>query len=255
MSELPIPKHALTREPGNNYAACISCHPMRHTIDLKRARRQHAAYRNTLAELGIEVIMVPRDDEHPDSCFVEDNAVIRNGRALICRPAKASRRGEVGAVEDILRGYMKVKRATAPATIEGGDVIHLPDRLVSGVSQRTNLAGIRQMKDWLQTEVTQVKDMRMVHLKSYVTYLGKGLMIATSRFAGHGAFDGLETIVIPDEEGYAANTLAIGETVLMPKGRPRSAALVREAGFDVIQLDMSEFEKCEGALTCLSLLF
>jgi len=88
------PKHALVREPGNNYTSCLSEHPLHHTVNLKKAREQHAKYCETLSDLGLEVIRVPRDDLHPDSCFVEDNVVVENGKALICRMAKPSRRGE-----------------------------------------------------------------------------------------------------------------------------------------------------------------
>ena len=253
--ELMIPKRALVREPGARYTHCISSHPLRRSIDVPLARRQHAEYCRTLMELGLEVIHLPRDDEHPDACFVEDNAVIQGGRALICRMAKESRRGEGVTVEEALREYMEVKRATAPATVEGGDVIHLPDRLISGVSQRTNLDGVAQMEAWLGVSVATITDPGIVHLKSYVTYLGGDTMIATRAYADHPALKGFRVLVVPDEEAYAADTLAIGETVLMASGRPRAQAMVREAGFDVVSMDVSEFEKCEGALTCLSLLF
>lgn len=250
-----MPKHAMVREPGARYHRCISSHPLRHTVDVRRARAQHAKYCRTLSELGIEVIAIPRDDVHPDSCFVEDNAVIHGGRALICRMAKESRRGEEDAVEEALREYREVKRATAPATVEGGDVIHLPDRLISGVTPRTNPEGVAQMEAWLGVPVETIIDPGIVHLKSYVTYLGDNTMIATEAYARYPILKGFTILRVPEEEGYAANTLAIGDTVLMPRGRPRAHAMVREAGFDVVPLDVSEFEKCEGALTCLSLLF
>ena len=219
------------------------------------ARTQHAEYRRTLSELGLEVIDLPRDDEHPDSCFVEDNAVIQDGRALICRMAKESRRGEEAAVEAKLKEFMKVKRVAAPATVEGGDVIHLHDRLISGVTERTNVEGIAQMRDWLDIKVDTIVDANIVHLKSYVTYLGGNTMVVTKGYANHPALKGFNVLIVPDDEGYAANTLTIGNVVLMPNGHPKAHALVRDAGFDVVPMNVGEFEKCEGALTCLSLLF
>jgi dimethylargininase len=249
-----MPKLAIVREPGNSYSKCISCHPLRHTIDLGRARRQHAEYCRVLADLGLELIRVPQDDENADSCFVEDNAVIHHGKALICRMAKDSRRGEIGAVESILKGMVSMKRATAPATVEGGDVVHFSDRLLSGVTQRTNEQGISQMEEWLDIRVDTVKDPSIVHLKSYVTYLGKDFVISTRRYSTHPTLKGYSVLVVPEDEGYAADTLAIGDTVLMAKGLPKSQALVKDAGFDVVSLDVSEIEKCEGALTCLSLI-
>jgi dimethylargininase len=250
-----VPRRALVREPGDSYSGCISSHPLRHTVDVSRARAQHALYCEALSELGLEVIRVPKDDLHPDSCFVEDNAVVHVGRALICRMARESRRGEEVEVEAALREYMTVKRAVAPATIEGGDVIHLSGRLISGVTQRTNLEGVAQLREWLGVPVDTIEDPGVVHIKSYVTYLGRGTMIATGKYASHPALEGFQVLVAPEGEEYAADTLAIGDSVVMPTGLPRAHELVREAGFDVIPLDVSEFEKCEGAVTCLSILF
>jgi len=249
------PKRALVREPGATYPRCISSHPLRHTINVERARRQHAKYCRVLEELGLEIIRLPRDDEHPDSCFVEDNAVVHGGRALICRMAKPSRRGEETAVEEVLRQYMPVKRAEPPATIEGGDVIHLPDKLISGLTERTNAEGVAQMREWLNVPVETIEDQGIVHLKSYITYLGRGVMITTRKYADHPVLKPFERLIVPDEEWYAANTLSLGDVVLMPEGYPRAVEMVREAGFDVITLNVSEFTKCEGALTCLSIIF
>jgi dimethylargininase len=247
-------RRALVREPGDRYPGCISSHPLHHTVDTARARAQHANYCETLSGLGLEVIHVPRDDVHPDSCFVEDNAVIHGGRALICRMAKESRRGEQPGVEAVLREYMSVKRATAPATVEGGDVVHLPDRLISGVTQRTNLEGVAQMREWLRVDVDTVVDPDIIHLKSYFTSLGRGKVIVTRKYADHPALEGLETLIVPEEEEYAADTLTVGDTVIIPEGNHRTRDMLREAGYEVITLDVSEFEKCEGALTCLSIL-
>ena len=250
-----VPRRALVREPGNSYPGCISSHPLRHTVDVSRARAQHALYCEALSELGLEVIRVPRDDLHPDSCFVEDNAVVHDGRALICRMARESRRGEEEGVEAVLREYMPVKRAAAPATVEGGDVIHLPDRLISGLTQRTNLEGVAQMREWLRVPVDTIEDPDIVHIKSYVTYLGRGTMIATRTYADHPVLEGFCVLVAPEGEEYASDTLAVSDTVVMPAGLPGAHEMVREAGFDVVPLDVSEFEKCEGAVTCLSILF
>ena len=169
--------------------------------------------------------------------------------------AKESRRGEEKAIEEVLKEYLMVKRAVDPATVEGGDVIHLPDRLISGVTQRTNQEGVNQMGNWLGVPVDTIINPNIVHLKSYVTYLGRNTMIVTKAYADHPTLQGYNVLVVPDEEGYAVNTLTIEDTVLMPSGHPRSQEMVREAGFEVVSLDVSEFEKCEGAVSCLSILF
>jgi dimethylargininase len=249
------PKHALVREIGDKYRSCLSTHPLHYTVDLMLAREQHSTYCKTLEELGLEVIKVPRDDEHADSVFVEDNAVVQNGKALICRMAKQSRRGEETGVEEVLKQYMKVRRAVSPATVEGGDVVHLNDRLISGISQRTNPEGIAQMQEWLETPVSTVFDPSIMHLKSYITYLGRGIMIATSKYLGHPILEGFQIITPPSKDEYAADTLAVGETILMAKGYDEAHQMVKEAGFEVIVLDVSEIQKCDGALTCMSVLF
>lgn len=249
------PKRALVREPGCLYPRCISSHPLRHTINIKRARRQHAEYCSILSELGLDVIKLPRDDEHPDSCFVEDNAVVCGGKALICRMAKESRRGEEVAVEEFLSQYMPIKKVEPPATLEGGDVIHLHNRLISGLTERTNTLGVAQMEAWLGVRIETIRDPTIAHLKSYITYLGKGTMIMTKKYSNHPILDHFEKLIVPEKEWYAANTLTIGDVVLMPQGYPRSVRMVKEAGFEVISLNVSEFTKCEGALTCLSILF
>lgn len=248
-------KHALVSEPGARYRGCISSHPLRHTIDLDRARAQHAQYCKTLTDLGFDVVKLPRDDEHSDGCFVEDTAVIHSKKAFIARMAKTSRRGEEDAVERVLKEFMSVRRARAPATIEGGDVIHLPSRLISGITQRTTSEGVAQMRQWLAVPVETIVDASIVHLKSYATYLGKNTFIATQSYASHPAVKGFHVLTVPKGEEYAANTLCVGESVLVPAGHPKTQAMLVAAGFEVIAMDVSEFAKCEGALTCLSLLF
>jgi len=249
------PKRALVREIGDRYKSCLSTHPLHSTLDLALAREQHAAYCNALAELGLEIIRVQRDDERPDSVFVEDNVVVHKDKALICRMAKMPRRGEETGVEAVIKQYLRVKRATSPATVEGGDVVHLDDKLISGISQRTNPEGIAQMQAWLEVPVATIFDPGIMHLKSYVTYLGRNTMIATEKYATHPALEGFQMIIPPGNDEYAADTLAVGDTVLMAKGYPEAHVMVKEAGFDVVVLNVSEIQKCDGALTCMSVLF
>jgi len=218
---------ALTRPPGASYQKCLSCHPLHGTIDVARAQQQHDKYRSVLEDLGLDVIVLPQDDEHPDACFVEDCAVVHGVKALITRMGAPSRRGEECAVEATLKEHLATKRAVSPATVEGGDVVHLPDRLISGLSARTNAEGVRQMGEWLEVVVDTIDDVSMMHLKSHVTYLGDGKSVATKRFADHSAFRDMEVIIVPEGEEYAADTLAVGSTVLMPSGRVASHELVR----------------------------
>lgn len=252
-----VPSCALVREPGTRYPECISSHPLRHTIDGSRAVEQHRAYCVALMDLGLKISYLDERlaEAYPDACFVEDTAIIHGKKALIARLARESRQGEEGHVEEVLGQDLTVKRAEAPATIEGGDVIHLPYRLICGITQRTNQEGADQLRDFLGVPVDTIVDQSIVHLKSYVTYLGRNTMIVTRKYAEHPVLSGFDVLVVPEEEAYAANTLAIGDKVLMADGYPKAKAMVQEAGFDIVSLDVSEFAKCEGALTCLSLLF
>ncbi len=246
---------ALVREPGKRFPKCISSHPMRHTIDVERARSQHRTYCDMLSELGLEVIYLPKDDIHADSCFVEDTAVIVGQKALICRLAKFSRRGEEEAIEVKLREHLSTSRVVMPGTVEGGDVIHHPKMLICGITQRTNKAGIQQLEKFLGVPIEIIENSQIIHLKSHLTILRQNIFVATKSMAQHPTLKGFEILIIPDEERYAANTLTIGDTVLIPKGYPQTKALIEKAGFTVVTFDMSEFAKCEGALTCLSLFF
>jgi len=171
------------------------------------------------------------------------------------RPAPESRREEIEGVEDALWDYFQLSKTNEPATLEGGDVIHIGNRLVCGQTQRTNAQGIQFMRDALDVQVDVVGDDSIVHLKSYVTYLDKKTLIGVSRYSEHPAFENLEFIVIPDAEHYASNTLTVNGTVIMPEGYPDTSRLVTAKGYDVIKLPTSEFARCEGALTCLSIIF
>jgi dimethylargininase len=248
-------QRALVREPGAQFTRCISSHPLHHTVNVARARTQHAEYVSTLAELGLEVIRLPRDNTHPDSCFVEDTAVIHSGKALITRLAKKNRRGEETSVEEQLQEYLPVKRIMAPGTLEGGDVIRLPNRIICGISQRTNRAGVEQMQTYLSVPVETIIDPSLIHLKSHVTYLNNNIMLTTQPYANHPTLSDFEILIVPKNEHYAANTLTIDDTVIMPTGYPQTKKLIKETSFDVLCLNMDEFAKCEGTLTCLSLLF
>ena len=133
--------------------------------------------------------------------------------------------------------------------------MHVEGRLISGITDRTNYEGVAQMEEWLNVPVSTIFDPSIMHLKSYVTYLGKDIMIATKKYSNHPALEGFYILIPPEHDEYAADTLAYGDTVLMAEGYDTAQIMVREAGFDVISMDVSEIQKCDGALTCLSILF
>jgi dimethylargininase len=224
-------------------------------VDLALARKQHVEYCGVLESLGLEIIELPPIDTHPDCCFVEDTAVIVGDKAVVSRLAREERRGEEESVSLILKDYLEISSIREPGMLEGGDVIHCEEFLIAGESSRTNISGIDQMSKWLGIPVKRVTDPELIHLKSHVTYIGENTIVVTPRYVNHEAFEPFTPIVIPLAESYAANTLTVNGSVLMSASHPLSTKAVREAGFEVIELNMSEFEKCEGALTCLSLIF
>ncbi len=246
---------AIVREPSKSYTQCITSHPLGHTVSLDLARKQHNKYCDTLTELGLELIKLPLKDEYPDACFVEDNAVVHGNKAFITRMGVESRRGEEVDVESALRQYFSISKATNSATIEGGDVVHLPSSLICGITQRTNYKGVEQMRNWLDVQIATIENPNIVHLKSYMKYLGKNILITSKEYENHPLVKDLDLLIIPKQEYYSINCLSINDTIIMSDKFQYAQDLVKNAGFEVISLNMSEFEKCQASLTCLSILF
>ena len=248
-------QNALVRKPGMNYTKCLTSHPLGHTVSLDKALEQHSRYCEILTSLGLKLTKLPPKDDFPDACFVEDNAVIHKNKAFLTRMGVESRRGEEKEVGECLREFFQVKQATAPATVEGGDVIHLENRLICGITQRTNQQGVEQMREWLDVKIDTIANPNIVHLKSYIKNLGRNTVITTEEYRNHPLLEGINLLIIPKEEYYSVNCLAVAGSVVMSDKFSYAQQLVREAGFEVITLDMSEFEKCQASLTCLSILF
>ncbi|MDH4213481.1 MAG: arginine deiminase family protein [Candidatus Thorarchaeota archaeon] len=248
-------KHAIVRSPPSSFKRCISSHPLHNKLNITLARKQHKEYCRILSELGLDLIELPIDEEHPDSCFVEDTAIIFGEKAIITCMAKESRRGEDMQVEQVLRKYKHLSRIIVPGTIEGGDVAHLTDSLICGITERTNQEGVTQTTEFLKVRIEVIEDNSIVHLKSYLTFIDDENVVVSKRFAEHPVLHRYRQLIVPEDEEYAANTLTINGNVLMSSWHPKSIQMVKDAGFDVVTIDMSEFEKCEGAITCLSLVF
>jgi len=208
-----------------------------------------------LAELGLELIILPPEDDMPDSCFVEDTAIIDGKKAILTRPALEARRKEVSSIQDVISEYFEIFHIAEPATLEGGDVFLTLKEVVCGVTKRTNMKGASCLARILNRLLIGIEDSSIVHLKSYVTYLGDSKLIATKEYANNPAFEKFEILQVSEEEKYSANTLLINDTVLIPDNHPKTELMLRDNGFNVESINVSEFQKCEGALTCLSLIF
>ncbi len=247
---------ALVRQPSSRIAEGIVTYGERLPVDAALAVRQHDAYVSAFAESGWAVREVERADELPDSAFVEDTVVVCGDLAVLARPGALERRAEVAGTEEAVGALgLQVARIEDPGTLDGGDVLRVGTTLYAGRSDRTNDAGIEQLRRHASSrgyEVVTVPLNGVLHLKSAVTALPDGTAIAAdpSRF-DTAPFASLRTV--PEEAGSHVVPLG-GDTVLMAASAPRTAELFDGWGLEVIAVDIAEFEKMEGCVTCLSVL-
>jgi dimethylargininase len=224
--------------------------------DIGLARRQHEAYCEALCACGAEVILLDAAEEYPDSTFVEDPAVIAGRLAVITRPGHPSRLGETVLIEPVLSNYLEIARIEPPGIIDGGDVLEIEDRVLIGLSDRTDGEGAAQLCAFFEREgftCSTVPVARGLHLKSGVSYLGGGIVLADSSLSGLEAFAGMDIVTVAEGEEYCANSILVNGRVLFPAGFPATLEMLKGRGLDVIELDMSEFRKMDGGLSCLSL--
>lgn len=254
--------HAIVRRPARNFADGLT------TVDLGApdvglALRQHAAYCAALARHGCELTALPSDERYPDSTFVEDTALIVPGRgAILTRPGAESRAGEVDAMRSALaERFVPLPQITAPGTLDAGDVCEAGSHVFIGISLRTNAEGARQLSAWLSSHgLTAVTvDIRetpgILHLKSGVTALDAKRLLAIEALASHPAFGEYDVVRVPGGEEYAANCLRVNDVVFVAAGYPGTHEVLRSLGYSLEILDMSEFGKMDGGLSCLSLRF
>ena len=249
-------KYAVVRPVPDSYHRCVRTNIEK--IDVPLAKRQHAEYCKTLQELGLELIWIEADNTLLDSCFVEDTAVIFGEKTVICNMKVRSRVKEVVEVAKVLEKLKETYYIKPPATIDGGDVLKIEDKVFVGLSARTNLHAINQLRKILENtdlKIFPVKIHNVLHLKSACTYLGNHYVIVSKGHFNTNILRGYNKIVVPKGEEYAADCLAINGTILMATGYPKTKKLIENEGFFVKELEMSEFRKGEGALTCLSIIW
>ena len=251
--------HALLRLPGNNFAAGLT-QAGEGAPDPELALEQHQGYCEALAACGLSLTVLPADPRHPDGCFVEDTALLTERGAIVTRPGAPSRRGEVDVIEAALKGlFPEIPRITAPGTVDAGDVCEADGHFLIGVSARTNEAGAAELASLLgdlgySSTILDIRSSReLLHLKTGISYLGDGRLLATAGFPHVPALAAYERIDVPANEAYAANALRVNDHVLLAAGYPDTQSAVEALGFEVITLEMSEFRKLDGGLSCLSL--
>jgi len=221
------------------------------------AGEQHDRYVGTLEKCGLEVIVLDADERYPDSVFIEDTAVVTDRCAIIANPGAACRRGEVHEVGEVLSGlYEDVERIVSPGTLDGGDVLQVGDHFYVGITRRTNREGAEQLSSHLRGygfHATTVEVRRFLHLKTGVAYLGGNDLVVAGELAAHEEFEGFDKIFVAPEEEYCANCIRVNDHVLVAGGCERTKEKIVERGYEVIELEMSEFRKVDGGLSCLSL--
>jgi dimethylargininase len=233
---------------------CELSHQQRVPINLALAQQQHANYVQALESAGVTVQKLPDAPEFPDGVFVEDPAVILDELAIICRSANPSRLREIDGIIPHIQKIRRTFKIEAPGSLEGGDVLRVGKRLFVGISNRTNVDGIRQLTHLVAPfgyEVSAVQVTGCLHLKTAVTALSDAVLLANTDWVHKDAFRNLEVLTAPG----GANTLTINGRVFVPASAKQTAGLLRKRGFEVAPLDISEFEKAEAGLTCLSLVF
>ena len=246
---------AIVRRPGRNFASGITTSNLGRA-DSGKALEQHGAYCEALIKCGVALTVLDADERYPDGCFVEDTAVVNSRVKVISRPGATTRRGEEEAIAQVLAGYGPAEAITAPGTLEGGDILRAENHYFIGISERTNAEGASQLSEILLKHGFTTSVIRVeagLHLKSDIAYLGDGNFISTPVFS-HVAHPA-NTIILDPDEYYSANCLRVNDYLLIAKGFPKSKRKILELGYNIIELDMSEFRKMDGGLTCLSLLF
>ena len=253
--------NAIVRRPCRRLVEGITSGLYPGRPDYELALKQHDNYIRALAQCGVRVTVLPADEEFPDSCFVEDPAVLTERCAIITNPGAASRNGETISLEKTIRLFYpeeRIEHITAPGTLEGGDVMMCGDHFFVGRSERTNEEGIRQFAQILARygyTCSEVALEHVLHLKTGVNYLENNNLLVSGEFVEKADFRDYRKIVIPEEEAYAANCIWVNDTVIVPEGYPAVLEAVTSLGYDVITVDTSEYRKLDGGLSCLSLRF
>ena len=250
--------NAIVRKPGKSLVRGLSGSDLGKP-DYGRACVQHEAYVSALKECGLGVTTLEADENFPDSTFVEDTALLTPHCAVITRPGAPSRRGEALRIKPVIGGfYYDIEEIHPPGTVEAGDIMMVGCHFYIGLSCRTNQNGADQVIRILNKyglSGSAIKLEKVLHLKTGVSYLEHNNLAACGEFLSHSEFGSFQIIEIPEYESYAANCVWINDRVLIPMGYPETKRKIMKAGYAVIEVDVSEFRKLDGGLSCLSLRF
>jgi dimethylargininase len=298
--------HAIIRPPAPNFAKGLTTAALG-APNYERALEQHAVYCSALEQCGLALIRLEADEEYPDSCFVEDTAILVGAgdgaqaidarhddvesqtraltevvptepQAILARPGARSRAGEVRSIRKVLADlFPALSEIHSPGTLDGGDVCQAGKHFFIGVSSRTNEAGAQQLAELLASLgyttsmvdtrfnremksvpgaiVTGSTSPRILHLKSGLAYLGNNRLVVTEALAGRAEFSAYDLIPVNPDEEYAANCVRVNDHVLIALGSPAFEKQLLMLGYQTIVLGLTEFQKMDGGLSCLSLRF
>jgi len=229
----------------------------REPISYERARDQHRVYQKTLVELGLTVITLPGDPDFPDSVFVEDNAIVTDEVAILCRSGAESRQGEPDRIAPLLGQFRPIERIEAPGTVDGGDVLRMGKKVYVGQATRSNPEAVEQMQKILGRHgytVVGVPTTGCLHLKTGATQVGPETILLNPEWVDRAHFNGYRIIESDPSEPFACNCLFAGGTVVVPAAFPKTRATLEQAGCKTVTVPADELAKAEGGLTCSSIL-
>ncbi|HAC16561.1 MAG TPA: hypothetical protein DCE78_11545 [Bacteroidetes bacterium] len=260
--------HAIVRRPGLSFVKGITTSSLGNP-DVNLAIKQHELYCQSLSEAGVHVILLDAIEDFPDGCFVEDTAIVTEKGAVITRPGDPSRRQEIDSIASTLSKYKKLQFIADPGTVDGGDILRINNHFYIGRSNRTNSSGAAQLSNHLSSmgfTSSEVSVGDILHLKTGASYIGNNTLICVDQLRSY--FDNCSIISVQPDEEYFANTVTVNNTLIVPGGFPESLKKVRHhlnshflkqkvqpQEVKIVELDMSEFQKMDGGLTCLSLLW
>lgn len=254
-------KNVIVKRPCRAMIEGITSAPELGTPDYDLALKQHDDYIEALKSCGVAVKILPADEAFPDSCFVEDPAVLTRKCAIITNPGAATRNLETQAMIPVIKEFYPadlIEQIKAPGTLEGGDVMMVGDHFYIGRSNRTNEEGIRQFIEILNKyglTGSEVPLKEVLHLKTGVNYIENNNMLVSGEFIHKADFEKFNKIIVPEEEAYGSNCIWVNGTVLVADGYPTVLEAVKKAGYETIVVDTSEYRKLDGGLSCLSLRF
>ena len=243
---------ALVRPPGTRFSEAISGHQQKKRIDQAKALIQHQSYVDTLKQVGGKILSLPPEDLLPDSTFVEDTAFIFGETAFLCSAKEETRRNEVESVAQELKGHLKI--VNLEPYIDGGDILNTPQAIYIGLSKRSNERAIQSLSQKVGKKIISVPVIKGLHLKSAVSYLGNNVLLIDPERVENTAYKSFQWIEVEEKDSYAANCLALGNRIIMPAGFPTIREKILQHGFETVEVEMSEFEKADGGVTCLSII-